>query len=1515
MRIPVPKSRFLRVIRILAVGLAGLVGLAVLGASIVLQGPRLGALIEGALPANKGKMQIGGVTWHLRALVDIVTDQPSPIAVDGLKIIDPEGTVVLDVPHLEARVKLRTLLGGSFSIHDLRVPTVLWRFAQMQHQEGIGFLAALAPKNPPPPRPAGAPQGPGSLFEIASSELGDLTAIFDFPGAWGLELRHAHARASLIQSTLDPKHPVFGFDAGPVQVAGGGMLRILDDNVIPFDEVTINRVATTQDWSDDIFLDLPAARTGRSTLAGKGFFTGIYGPNDEPGIKLHAEIANAADMLAAIVAGKHIEGLSITSGTSGTTGALGADHVTLDLHDSFAKLKVAAQFAGLDVAYGDYRALGLGFDLGFDGGAGRVDVPRFGFGAPGGGRLDLDAHLDTTRLALTTGLKFSSFRTDSYVPRGLRAMAGGQLDGRITAQADLGRKSARVERVDLRLARSRAGGLPRTVRVRGDAQLGGDRVRTSGLVVEVSGASATAKGAVDLQRQVVELGLEVVAFDLARLLREMGLPPLAKDARLSATARGTFDHPEADGEAVMHGLTAGGRTLPELEARFGLHDGVARLDRLSGPAFGGTVSARGTLRLWEKKASKPLAAPIVDVEVKGHDLDLATLTGSSVARGRVSFEAEAQGPLDAPTGRLRVPAGTALTVLGDAFSLGPVDVALADDAVEVRSLHVARKAGGSLDVRGRMRMAHKDLDFDVALVKLPLEGLPGVVDAGVPVTGLVSARLHVAGRPEHPELAGDIDLENVSVRGVALGSGRLALAPASVGDDAGGGPGVAVRGDLFDRFSVDAQVALASGGPLVKGQVSFQRLALETLLPELGAFGDGRGVASGRVAIDLEPGRPLSLDVLLPELWLSIARAAVGASGETTVQRVRVEAARPLHVAVSGGHVVLDEAHFSTDGGDLVAAGRLDGEALSGSMSGHLDLELLQPFVRGFLDHIDGDLRVELKAGGTLEKPDLRGEVAVIDAVRLRPKGFESDVAIGSGVFALDTGGVSVQNVAVTVEGSTMRLSGRASLGPGFIPEDIEADVDGDASAKLLAYVAPDAVDDATGTARIRARLRGTATKPEVRGRLDLGTIDFRLRDMGTRVQVQSGIVEISNDGVVLHNVKVLIDEQGILVIGGSGVRAGRIQFTNLVPFKPGWVDLPLHGERLAYRTPDSFEIDDLAFDLDLKGNVDDGFSLGGEVRLVSGRYLQDFKVQQLVISPRVNESSVRPFYEGKPLLEDLGLDLSVRTVGEEGFVVQNNLAPEIHVEIVLHVGGTLSDPRLGGDVRPTDGRFNIPGMRGDFELTANANNITFIETKSVSAGDTPDLNIEAVNLVTDANGNDHNVRMRIHGPLREAQIDLSTDDGLDRSQTALLLLTGRTSVTDPQRFGTQNPTVGANISTGADVAGQLTRDTLANIMEPYIDDTFHRITGFNLRLTVGPDGFEGRVRKQISRQLKFQTDYLQGFQNQSHWTTQLDFWVRDYVSLGGSLERITLSSQQGVAETLPLNYSLELRLDWALRF
>ncbi|MDB4983702.1 MAG: hypothetical protein JWM82_4454, partial [Myxococcales bacterium] len=1193
-----PKSRVARVLRLAVLGLLGTVAFAVLAASVILQGPRLGHLIEGALPPNAGKLSIGGVEWHLRALVDLVTDVPSPIALDGLKIVDPEGTVVLDVPHLDARVKLRTLIGGSFSIHDLRVPKALWRFAAMERSPGIGFLAALAPKDPPKaPSADAAPKGPGSFFEIVGGELGDLDAILDFPGAWGLELRHVHTRASLIQSGVDPLHPIFGFDVGPLVASGGGYLKILDDNVLPFDRVVINRVATTQEWPDDIFLDLQEADTGKSKLVAKGFFTGIYGPTSEPGIKLRASFTEAGDAFAAVAAGRKIDGLQVAD----SDGAPGGATAAIEMHDTFAKLKVAAQFRNLDVGFDGNRALGVGFELAFDSEAGKVDVTKFGFGAPGGGRLGLDAHLDIARLALDAGLRFDDFHTESYVPPALRALAGGRLDGRIDATAELAHQSARVRRVDLRLSRARAAGLPRVVRVHGDAFVSPREVRTSGLTVAVTGVQATAKGRLSLEKQLVEAGLEIVAADLASLLRELGLPPLAKSAAVSAKAHGPLLNPDASGEAVVKGVAAGGRSLPELRARFGLASGVARLESLSGPAFGGTLDAHGQARLWKKRADQPLRSPEIDLSVDARGLDLATLAGNDRITGRVSLTAEAHGPLDALKLDAHIPAGTKVGALGQSFTVGPIDIGLAGNDLEVRALRVAQ-AGGTIDVKGHVGLKRKDLDLYLAIADVSLAGLPGVAEAGVPVSGVVNARLHVGGRPDSPELAGTVDLLDVVVRGTALGPAHLTLAPTRLGPrDA---PGVSVIGELFSRFHLEAEAALTPHGPLAHGTVTFQRIALEPLAPELVEFGDGRGVASGRVTVDLEPGKPLAVDVLLSELWLSIARATDGSAGETIVQRVRVETTTPLHVKMSGDHIVLDKVKLATDGGDLEAQARLDGTALKGAITGHLDLELLQPFLRSRVQSLTGDLKVQVDAGGTLTKPALSGHVEIVHAIHVRPRDFPGDVSIGSGVFALDNDSVSVKDLAVTVEGSTLRLSGGATLGPGFAPENLNANLSGEVAAKLLAFVAPNVVTDAHGTASIRGTLAGTLAKPQITGRLDLGAIGFRMRDLGTDVQIKSGLVELSNSGAILHDVKVIIDEQGTLIIGASGVRAGRIQFTSLVPFEPGYVNLPLHGERLVYRSANTFEVDDLGFDLDLKGSVEDGFGVGGEVRLVSGRYL-----------------------------------------------------------------------------------------------------------------------------------------------------------------------------------------------------------------------------------------------------------------------------------------------------------------------
>ena len=470
-----------------------------------------------------------------------------------------------------------------------------------------------------------------------------------------------------------------------------------------------------------------------------------------------------------------------------------------------------------------------------------------------------------------------------------------------------------------------------------------------------------------------------------------------------------------------------------------------------------------------------------------------------------------------------------------------------------------------------------------------------------------------------------------------------------------------------------------------------------------------------------------------------------------------------------------------------------------------------------------------------------------------------------------------------------MNVSGRATLGPGFVPENIQADVDGDVSARLLAYVAPDAVSDAQGTARIRATAARDAG--QARGARPPRSRDHRLspaRSRAREVQVQSGIVEISNDGVIAAQRAGAPRRPGARWSSARRACApGASQFTSLVPFKPGDFDLPLHGERLTYRSPGVFEVDDLAFDLDLRGNLDDGFGLGGEVRLVSGRYLQDFKVQNLVLSPRVNESSVRPFYEGKPLLEELALDLGVRTVGD-GFVVQNNIAPEIHVDVLLHVGGTLSQPAAGRRRPPHRRALQHPVHARRLRPGAQRQPRHLHRHQVGRRRRHARLEIEAQNPVPTPTATTTTCTCASRPAARGA--DRSVQRRRPRSQPDRVPAADRPHVgRTSQRFGTQNPTVGANITTGADVAGQTTRDTVANLMEPYIDDTFQRAD----RPQPAPHRRARRVRgahpqaHQPLRQPAGSTTLL-GFQNQSQLERQRGrLWLLDYLSLGGGIEQI----------------------------
>jgi hypothetical protein len=212
-----------------------------------------------------------------------------------------------------------------------------------------------------------------------------------------------------------------------------------------------------------------------------------------------------------------------------------------------------------------------------------------------------------------------------------------------------------------------------------------------------------------------------------------------------------------------------------------------------------------------------------------------------------------------------------------------------------------------------------------------------------------------------------------------------------------------------------------------------------------------------------------------------------------------------------------------------------------------------------------------------------------------------------------------------------------------------------------------------------------------------------------------------------------------------------------------------------------------------------------------------------------------------------------------------------------------------------------------------NVNQITFVETKSLERGETPELNLEMESLVTDHTGRDHLVRMRVTGPVRQAHIDLSTDTGLDRSQALLLVVSGRTGevVGGLNSTGAGNASASSLGSGGSDVVGQL----LSDILEPYIDGPMQKLTQGKLflRPTVGPQGLELRLDARLSRQFDLHATYQRGLETRDQLRLESNLWLMDYVSLGGQYQKESNSSQQGLVEESSAT-KLKLSIDFPIR-
>jgi len=418
------------------------------------------------------------------------------------------------------------------------------------------------------------------------------------------------------------------------------------------------------------------------------------------------------------------------------------------------------------------------------------------------------------------------------------------------------------------------------------------------------------------------------------------------------------------------------------------------------------------------------------------------------------------------------------------------------------------------------------------------------------------------------------------------------------------------------------------------------------------AFVDWRGQSGGREVIAISGGIPLDREKLTPALWFA-------------------------------QDTVLD-------------------------LSMTVDRLPVQTLSRLFLEEspVQGDLTLNLAATGTPTAPGLAFDL-LFDRI-LVPREKDS---LAAGKLALAVKGVG-ENLSLSgkyehPDTKPLVIAAALPFQPGAWArgERKVADEVITASAKMersslgfLAVQIP-AIESITGEIAIDAEIRGTVSKPEIRGSGLLDVSRLRLADRNA-----PSLHDIDLSARFEEN-RVVLEKLYAVVAGGIVEGSGE---AILKPGEEPVINLTLNGsEVLVFRNADVNARTDLA--IRLNGPFSKA-ALTGEIGITNSRYFKNFDL--LPIGMPTRNTSVLPTVDrapggGGPAVPDLnvGVDIppfrdwtvDLRIHTKDPFLIRSNLV-ESSITADLKVQGTLARPYPVGFVEIAEGELSLPFSKIDVE-------------------------------------------------------------------------------------------------------------------------------------------------------------------------------------------------------------------------
>ena len=396
--------------------------------------------------------------------------------------------------------------------------------------------------------------------------------------------------------------------------------------------------------------------------------------------------------------------------------------------------------------------------------------------------------------------------------------------------------------------------------------------------------------------------------------------------------------------------------------------------------------------------------------------DLLSIAGQNVpVTGTVNLQAHAGGTLGDLTGggHLTVNGGS---VYGEPYKSLNADLQLAGKQVGI-SQFTFLVAGGQIAGNGSYDTGNNTFKAAIKGTSFSLANIQHLQTQKLQPGGSLVFDLEASGTTDNPIVSGNVHVDNIVLGGQKIGALQLQAHT--------------TNGTVyFDAHSniVDAQLTLAGqvvprGDFQSKAQLSLSHLDINPILAMLNVQGvTGHSIIDGTFNV----AGPLKTPKLL-EGDARISQFSVG------VQKVTLASQGPLHASLRQGILEIDPLHIAGQDTDLTAQGTADFFGEDGDLdmkaAGSIDVKIAQLFNSEILS--TGKVDFNVNAGGTIQQPDLTGQVKFTD-VAVSYQEFPSGISQLNGTLAFDENRLEVRNLTGVSGGGQVKVTGAITYQQGI---------------------------------------------------------------------------------------------------------------------------------------------------------------------------------------------------------------------------------------------------------------------------------------------------------------------------------------------------------------------------------------------------------------------------------------------------------------------------------------------------